>query len=98
MKRLVGAVMLLAALALASPAATAQQADDLSSLRRDVDALKEEQAKIRSELQVIREMLQGRGGAALPDQPKDLVLALGDDPAKGDRTARLVLVDFTDYQ
>jgi protein-disulfide isomerase len=98
MRRLVGTVTLLAALALAGTGATAQPADDLPRLRRDVDRLKEEQAKIRSELQAIREMLQGRGGAAPGDQPKDLVLALGDDPVKGDRKARLVLVDFSDYQ
>ena len=98
MKRLVGAVTLLVALALVGPAVSAQPADDLRSLRREVDALKEEQAKIRSELQAIREMLQGRAGAAQPERPRDLVLALGDDPVKGGRQARLVLVDFTDYQ
>ncbi len=97
MTRLARVVMLLASLTLVPAGAAAQQADDLRSLLREVDALKEEQAKIRSELQVIRELLQGRGAAA-PGQPQNLALPLGDDPVKGDQKAHLVLVDFADYQ
>jgi len=41
---------------------------------------------------------QARGSAADEAQPKDIVLNVSDGETKGDKGARVVLVDFTDYQ
>ncbi len=90
--------LLLAALAPAAPAA-AQAPDELGALKREVEALKQEQARLRTEIRALREELRrSRAAAPAPAAPEGLTFALGNDPAKGDRAAPLVLVEFTDYQ
>ena len=42
-------------------------------------------------------MLKARA-AGPPPAPSDIVLTLDGRPVKGDRTAKVVLFDFTDYQ
>ena len=83
-------------LALAASPAAAQSTDDLSSLRKDVDALKEGQKAIQSDLQEIKNLLRARPGAAAP--APEVVLSVDGAPFKGDKNAKLTLVDFTDYQ
>jgi hypothetical protein len=65
----------------------------LREMKRDIDGLKRD-------LQEIKTLLRSRGAAEAPpdDNPKNLVLDLEGVQTKGDRNARLVLVDFTDYQ
>jgi protein-disulfide isomerase len=98
---------------LAALSATAQPEsndEQLRSLRRDVDALKEGMSRLQRELQVMKIILQGqvqgqvqgqgrgRAGAAEEPPPQGIVLSASDGQIKGDRAARVVLVDFTDYQ
>jgi hypothetical protein len=89
---------------LAADPGLAQQTGDelLRSLKRDVEALKEGQARAQRDLQEIKTLLQ-RLGQARPGgddepQPQNVVLSATDGVAKGEKSARLVLVDFTDYQ
>ena len=70
--------------------------DDLKNLRKDVDALKEGQKAIQSDLQEIKNLLRGRPTAAAP--PSEAVLSVEGAPFKGDKNAKLTLVEFTDYQ
>jgi len=83
-------------LALGVHPALAQPTDDVKSLRRDVDALKESQKAIQSDLQEIKNLLRPRPAAAPP--PAEAVLSVDGAPFKGDKNAKLTLVDFTDYQ
>ena len=83
--------------ALGASAAVAQSTDDLSSLRREVDALKEGQKAIQSDLQEIKN-LPGARRAAPPPPAAETVLSVDGAPFKGDKNAKLTLVDFTDYQ
>ena len=83
--------------ALGASAAVAQSTDDLSSLRREVDALKEGQKAIQSDLQEIKNLLRARP-AAPPPPAAEAVLSVDGAPFKGDKNAKLTLVDFTDYQ
>ena len=81
-----------------------QPADELRALRQEIEALRQEQTKLRGEIQALRELLQREraAGARRPAQgqspPDAATLSLGDHPTKGDPNAKLVLVEFTDYQ
>ena len=79
--------------------APAQTSDEIQALRKSIDALKESQQRIEKELAEIKTLLRARPAAAAPDDdPKNVVLSIDGEPFKGERTAKLVLVDFTDYQ
>ena len=84
-----------AILALGAHPVVAQTTDDLKSLRKDVDALKEGQKAIQNDLQDIKNLLRPRPAAA---PPAEAVLSVDGAPFKGDKNAKLTLVDFTDYQ
>jgi protein-disulfide isomerase len=88
----------LTALTLWTPSGLAQTSDDLTTLRKDIDALKEGQAAIQKELKEIKGLLQqgGRPSAAAP--PKEAVVNVDGAPFKGQKNAKVTLVDFTDYQ
>ncbi len=76
-----------------------QPVDELKALREDLETLKEGQTAIQKELQDIKGLLQSRPTAAAPAPvPKEVVLSLDGAPVKGDKTAKVTLVDFTDYQ
>jgi hypothetical protein len=90
------AAMLTAALLALGPPVVAQSADDLKSLKNDIETLKEGQAAIQKELQEIKSLLRATRSAAAPSP--DVLIAAGDGPARGSKDARLTLVEFTDYQ
>ena len=90
------AVLTAVLLAVIPHAAFSQSADELRSIRQDIEALKEGQAAIRKDLLEIKTLLRARPTAAAPAQ--EVVLAVGDAPSRGSKDARLVLVEFTDYQ
>ena len=57
--------------------------------------------RIRNELQEIKKLIQARPAAPPPPSGpnvKGKVFDLGANPTKGERTAKLTLVEFTDYQ
>jgi protein-disulfide isomerase len=86
---LVGACFLSATLA------QAQQPAAADDLKKDIESLKESVKAIQKDVQEIKAILQ-RGQPTPPSQ--NVVLDLGKSPFKGDRTARLTLVEFSDYQ
>jgi hypothetical protein len=85
-------------LAAAAPPAAAQSTEELRGLRQAIEALRESQQRMERELQEIKTLLRGRQAGAPEDEPKNVVLSIDGVPVKGERTARLALVDFTDYQ
>ena len=80
-----------------SPAAVAQTSDD--ELRQEIEALKKGQQDIQKQLEEIKKLVQQRPAAA-PSGPdvKGKVFDLGANPVKGEPTAKVTLVEFTDYQ
>src|SRR2546426_12411346 len=70
-------------------------------IKKDLDALKEGQARLQKDLQEIKTLLQARPAAAPAGagaaQPQTAVLTVGNAPFKGDKNAKVTLVDFTDY-
>lgn len=87
--------VLVSALWLAGPGAAQTAEESLRALGKDVEALKAGQAQVQKDLAEIKELLRARGaGAPAPD----IVLTLDGRPVKGDRGAKVVVFDFTDYQ
>jgi hypothetical protein len=82
----------------AQPPAPAQHDEEIRALRRAIEAIAESQRRIESQLGELRGLLQGRAAQPPAERPRNVLLSLADLPAKGDPKARLVLVDFTDYQ
>jgi len=76
----------------------AQTADDMTSLRKDIEALKRGQAAMQRELQQIKSLLSGAQAGQRPAAPSEAVFKIGDAPTKGKKDAKVVLVEFTDYQ
>jgi hypothetical protein len=80
-------------LLLAAPGFAQQLERDLS---QEIEALKKGQQDIQRELQEIKKLLQTRRKPAR--NVRGVVFNLGDNPIKGEKTAKLTLIDFTDYQ
>ena len=82
------------------PAATTfGQASD-QELQDEIEALKQGQEQIRKDLEEIKKLLQTRAQPQRPSGPdvSGKVFELGDNPVKGENTAKITLVEFTDYQ
>lgn len=77
--------------------AFSQPSDDLKGMRKEIEALKEGQTAIQKELQEIKTFLRARPAAA-PAEPQNVVLNVEGAPFKGEKTAKLTLIDFSDYQ
>ena len=87
------------ALALAwSPALVAQSSEDMQALRKEIEDLKKGQTAIQRDLQAIKVLLSAN--RRTPDAaPKvNAVVDLAGQPFKGAEGAKLVLVEFSDYQ
>jgi protein-disulfide isomerase len=98
-KTALAVLVLVASTCLSVLPGSAQSSDELRALRKELEAIKEGQARLQKDVQDIKILLQGaRVAAPAPSQPANVVLTLDGDPAKGDKNARVVLVEFTDYQ
>ncbi len=78
-----------------SHAGFAQTTEELKALRKDLEALKEGQRNIQKELEAIKNFLAARQA---PPEPRDVVLTVDGDPFKGDKNAKVTLIEFSDYQ
>ena len=81
--------------------ASAQQpsAEELKGIREEIKALKEGQATIQKDLQEIKNLLRTRQAQPqTPPQFKEAVLNIDAGNVKGDNNAKLVLIEFSDYQ
>jgi protein-disulfide isomerase len=72
-------------------------------LREEIEALKKGQEQIRKDLQQIKQLLQAQRRPSAPAAPagpdvKGKVFDIGDNPVRGADSAKLTLVEFTDYQ
>ena len=79
---------------LSAPPSSAQE-QSTDDLRKDIESLKESLKAIQKDLQEIKTLLLTRPVAG---PPPNVVLELGNNPFKGERTAKLTLVEFSDYQ
>jgi protein-disulfide isomerase len=75
---------------------------DIETLKGQIHALAAAQLAIQKEIDEIRNLLQPGSGprpaAALPVSPVDTIVETADAPAKGAATAKLTVVEFTDFE
>jgi protein-disulfide isomerase len=88
-----GSTALLLGVVLAPRAAA--QAPPTDDLRKDIQELRETLRAIQKDLQEVKAML---ARPPAPPSPVNQIIDLGDNPARGDRSAKLTLVEFSDYQ
>ncbi len=74
-------------------------------LRKELEAVKEGQRAIQRELQGIKDLLQARPAspaaqpqAATPGQPQAVAVSVDGDPFVGDKSAKVTIIEFLDYQ
>lgn len=96
-------VMLLTIAVIGVSPSLAQTGKELEELRQVIDALQEGQKAIQRDLQEIKNLLRTRPAPAAqaPSGDEDLpnvMLSIDGTPFKGEKNARLTLIDFTDYQ
>ena len=76
-----------------------QTSEELKALRDEIKALKEGQTAIQKDLQEIKNLLRTRQAQPqTPPQFKEAVLNIDAGNVKGDNNAKLVLIEFSDYQ
>jgi len=93
-----GAGAALAVLMLAAPVLAQDSTDDI---KKQIEALKQGQQEILKQLEEIKKMVAARPAAPpVPAGPnvKDVVFNLGNNPLRGSPTAKITLVELTDYQ
>ncbi len=91
-----GAGVLLAFLLLAVPVSAGDKEHE--DLKREIEALKQGQQEILKQLDELKKQMQPRPAAPAGPNVKDVVFDLGANPVQGEQTAKLTLVEFTDYQ
>jgi hypothetical protein len=81
------------AIALAAPGAAQQTTTD--DLKRDLDSLRTMVEGIQKDIQDLKGMLARQ---VPPPSGVGAVIDFGNSPTKGERTAKLTLIEFSDYQ
>jgi protein-disulfide isomerase len=75
----------------------AQTNEDMKALRNDVQELKKGQEAIKKDIEEIKALLQRTAGGP-PPAPKEVKVSTDDDPFLGKKTAKLTVIEFSDYQ
>jgi protein-disulfide isomerase len=75
------------------------QTDEIAALKREVQALKAQQALMERDLQTIKSLLQNlaQGRAAQEESFVDKTITIADAPSKGNAAAKVTLVEVSDY-
>lgn len=73
----------------------AQTTDELKEIKKDVEIIKEGQKTLQKDIQEIKKLLQAKPA---PGEFKDTIINIKGDPFKGNKSAKLVLIEISDYQ
>ena len=95
MKRLAVLVVLAISLLFCGQPSIAQSSEELKALKEEVEALKQGQKAIQKDLLEIKTLLRGR--RARPAF-KEALISIEGEPFKGDKDAKLALIEFSEYQ
>jgi protein-disulfide isomerase len=80
--------------------ALSQTGGDVEALKKDMQALKEGQQAIQKDLQEIKKLIAARPAAGAPgvDQAMNALVTTEGAPVKGNKNAKLTLVEFSEFQ
>ena len=81
-----------------TPGKSSKSRNELEELRREVRKLRQEQAAIKKELRELRELLLAQKAAANARPAAPTTIGFGGRPFRGNDNARVVIVEFSDYQ
>src|SRR5262249_13107468 len=113
MQKLAVSVMLLALILSCARSGSAQSREQVEALQREnealkgvlslqkeLEALREGQRSMQKDLEELKTLLRSRLAATQPTPtiPQNVVFNIEKEPFKGDKTAKLALIEFTDYQ
>jgi len=73
----------------------AQSSKELNAVKEDIKALKEGQQAIQKDIQEIKNQLKAKPA---PAEFKETVINVDGDPFKGNKDAKLAVIEFSDYQ
>jgi hypothetical protein len=76
----------------------AQSGEDVETLKKEIETLKEGQKSIQKDLDELKKLLQAKQRPPARPAFKEAVIDIDDAPAKGQKDAKLVLIEFSDYQ
>lgn len=77
------------------PSTVQAQQPSTDDLRKEIQALTQTVKEMQKDLQEIKALLQNRAPAG---PPQSIVLDVGNNPSQGEATAKLTLIEFSDYQ
>jgi len=80
-----------------SPRQSTRSDDELNSLKKDIETLKEGQTAIQKDLQEIKNLLRAKQ-TPQPPEFKETTISIQGDQFKGNKEAKVVLIEFMDYQ
>lgn len=89
---------LIAAVAAGAIPAAAQTAGEMAALRKELDSLKAGYAALRKDVDDIKAAMKPAPQRAIMDAPPGLTVSLADAPSRGAATARVVLLEFSDFE
>jgi protein-disulfide isomerase len=84
-------------LALLSLSPPQSQSDELAALKREVQSLKAQQAEMQRDLDTIKSILLAQRGQPAGDPFVNKQITITDEPTKGSATAKVTLVEVSDY-
>ncbi len=96
MKKLSGCLVLGMMLFFSAQPVFSQTSQEYRDLKKELDSLKEGQEGIKKDLQEIKKLVQSRPAAGA--EFKEAIINIKGAPILGDKNAKLVLIEFSDYQ
>jgi len=96
MKKITNLILAVVLTVLAAQAGSAQQSKDLQQLKDQIDLLQQRQVEIQKELKEIKSLLQALHQSLA--KPQEITFNVESLPFKGDKNAKLTIVEFSDYQ
>jgi len=73
----------------------AQTSDEIKALQGEIKTLREDQTGMQKDLQEIKKLLQSKPA---PAEFREAIINIEGAPFKGDKNAKLVMMEFSDYQ
>jgi hypothetical protein len=68
-------------------------------LKQEIQSLKQGQADLKRDIQELKKLIQARpSGGGGPAAFKEAIIDIAGAPIKGDKSAKLVMIEFSDYQ